>query len=194
MLVPVSTVVVLNGTSSSGKTSVARAFQDLAPGLFLNFSIDSILSTLPPAALARIASGADISDVDYPRLARAFYACVGRLLELGHNLVIDNAITARYQAELLVSTLESHDVLMVGINCPPDVLTERERARGDRQEGLAARQGERIHFWLLYDLMIDTAGASPQQAASRVALALAAGTRGAFEKTGAKLGKNSAGE
>jgi chloramphenicol 3-O phosphotransferase len=39
----VATIVVLNGTSSSGKTSIARAFQEAAPSLFLNFSIDSVL-------------------------------------------------------------------------------------------------------------------------------------------------------
>lgn len=182
MLPPVATAVVLNGASSSGKTSIARAFQELAPRVFLNFSIDSVLLALPPSALARIASGADISDLEYPRLARAFHACVRQLLDLGHDLVIDNAITARYQADLLIAALSEHDVLMVGIDCPVDVLGERERRRGDRREGLAAQQCERIHLWLLYDLMVDTSTVSAEDAAAKIVESLVAEKTGAFQR------------
>src|SRR5688572_22181271 len=105
---PVATVIVLNGTSSSGKTTIARVFQEIAPSLFLNFSIDSILSALPPSAIKRIAESTDLADLRVPELVKAFYACVGELLRLGHDLIIDHAVTASYHADLLREATHGH--------------------------------------------------------------------------------------
>lgn len=182
-----TTVVVLNGTSSSGKTSIARAFQEAAPRLYLNFSIDSILSALPPSALDRITAGADISDLNTPELVRAYYACVRQLLDLGHPLVVDNAVTTRYQAELLVAAVASHDVVLVGLNCPPEVLAERERMRGDRRKGMAVAQHSTIHLWLSYDLMIDTSQVSAEEAAREILRVVETGRGEAFGRTRDRL-------
>jgi chloramphenicol 3-O phosphotransferase len=151
-----ATVVVLNGASSSGKTTVARAFQELAPDLFLNFSIDAILYALPPDALDRIRTGADIADLHLPELVRGFYACVRELLALGHNLIIDHAVTAPYHAALLHAAIAGHDALLVGLDCPAEVLRRREADRGDRRPGLAEQQRSRVHSLLTYDLFFDT--------------------------------------
>jgi chloramphenicol 3-O phosphotransferase len=161
-------VIVLNGTSSSGKTSIARAFQELAPRTFLNFSIDSILSALPRSAIERIAASEDISDLRVPELVRAFYACVRELLALGHDLIVDHAVTAEYHAELLRAATAGHDVMLVGLDCPPDVLRQREQERGDRRIGMAEQQHARIHALLQYDLFLDTSTMSPEEAAARI--------------------------
>jgi chloramphenicol 3-O phosphotransferase len=183
-----ATAVVLNGTSSSGKTTVARAFQERAPRVFLNFSIDSILYALPQRAIDRIKSGADISDLRLPELVRAFYACAGQLLQLGHDLVIDHAVTARYHAELLLEATHSHDVLLVGLDCPSAILRKREEDRGDRRPGLAELQQSTIHTWLAYDLVIDTSTTLPEDAAARIVEALAGGGTGAIARMRARVG------
>jgi chloramphenicol 3-O phosphotransferase len=177
-----ATVVVLNGASSSGKTTLARAFQERAPRVFLNFSIDSILSALPPGAIGRIVSGADISDLRYPELVRAFYACVRQLLQLGHDLVIDHAMTAQYHVELLLEATESHDVLLVGLDCPPAIVAMREQERGDRRAGLAELQRPSIHSRLAYDVFLDTSVVSPEDAAEQVVQALPGVRTGAMER------------
>lgn len=182
-----ATVVVLNGTSSSGKTTIARALQAAAPRVLLNFSIDSILSALPPRALERIVRGEEISDLDYPGLVRGFYACVRELLALGRDLIIDNAVTARDRAELLVAAVASHHVVMVGLDCAPQVLAERERLRGDRQSGMAVAQSARIHTWLSYDVRIDTAHTPPAIAAQQILRVLETGKSEAFDRTRAAL-------
>jgi chloramphenicol 3-O phosphotransferase len=178
---------VLNGTSSCGKTTIARAFQEAAPTRFLNFSIDSILLALPQREIDGITNGDDLSGLEIPKLVRAYYECVRQLLDLGHHLVIDNAIVARYQAEHLVTAVSSHRALMVGVQCAADVLAQRERERGDRRKGMALAQLERIHSWLSYDLLIDSAQLSASEAAQRIVAALEAGTNGALERTRAKL-------
>lgn len=161
-------IVVLNGTSSSGKTSVARAFQELAPGRFLNISIDTILYALPPSVLARMQRGEERAG---PELGRAFYACVRELAALGFDLVIDHAVTTQTEADLLHDAVTQHDTLIVGLDCPTAVLEERERRRGDRRPGLAVAQCERIHRWLSYDLRIDTSAMDPEEAARRIVAA-----------------------
>jgi chloramphenicol 3-O phosphotransferase len=103
---------------------------------------------------------------------RGFYACVRELLALGHDLVIDHAIVTEAEAELLRAAVEGHQVLLVGLDCPVEVLAERERARGDRRPGLAAAQCERIHRWLEYDLRIDSGRVSAEEAARVIVAAL----------------------
>jgi chloramphenicol 3-O phosphotransferase len=171
----VSRIVVLNGTSSSGKTSIARAFQELAPGTFLNFSIDSILYALPPSTLERMKRGEERAGKE---LVRAFYACVRAIADEGVDLVIDHALTTESEATMLAAATQSHRTLLVGIDCPVDVLNERERQRGDRRVGMAAAQAERVHQWLEYDLRVDSSRVSPEEAARQiVALLTSSGSR-----------------
>ena len=182
-----ATVIVLNGTSSSGKTSIARAFQELAPTTCLNFSIDAILDTLPRKALERITSGADVADLHVPELVRAFYVCVRELLALGHDLIIDHAVTARYHLDLLLQATSSHRVLLVGLDCPVEILRERESARGDRTIGMAEQQARRIHSWLEYDLLLDTSTTTPDAGAARIADVLVSSSCDAITRTRAHV-------
>ena len=183
-----SVLVVLNGTSSSGKTTVARAFQDAAPSVFLNFSIDTILTALPPSVLQRIVAGAPVEDLRLPALVRAFYACAHQLLEMGHDLVIDHALTARYHVDALLAASENHKTLLVGITCPVGVAREREAVRGDRRLGLAEQQFATIHSLLAYDVVIDTSKQSPSEAAASILTSLASGPGMGVTNTRRKLG------
>jgi chloramphenicol 3-O phosphotransferase len=40
-------VIVLNGGSSSGKSSIARSLQELLPDLWLTFGVDAFIDALP---------------------------------------------------------------------------------------------------------------------------------------------------
>lgn len=182
-----ATVIVLNGASSSGKTTLARAFQDIAGSLYLNFSIDDILYSLPQSTIDRLIAGHPTPEVKFADLVTAYYACVRELAALGHNLVIDNAITARYQAERLVQALTGHDVLMVLVTCPEPTLRTRESARRDRRPGLASDQLPTITRWLHYDLTVDTFQHRAVDAARAIVDVLAAGLRGGFERTRQEL-------
>jgi chloramphenicol 3-O phosphotransferase len=44
-------LIVLNGGSSSGKTAIARAFQDLAPDCWMQLGIDVFWYAIPPSQL-----------------------------------------------------------------------------------------------------------------------------------------------
>ena len=110
-------IICLNGTSSSGKTAIAKQLQEFLPRVYLNFSIDSILYTLPPSALSRMTHGQDISDLHYPQLVRSFNACVARLGEMGNFLVIDNAMDRIEQVIDFLERTKEYGILLVGVHC-----------------------------------------------------------------------------
>lgn len=133
-------IICLNGTSSAGKTAIAKQLQEkLLPTIYLNFSIDSILYTLPPSALDRMTHGQDIADLNYPHLVGSFNACVARLVELGHFLVIDNAMDRTEHVIDLLERVQGYSILLVGVHCSLEELNRRERQRQDRTIGKRLR-------------------------------------------------------
>lgn len=150
--------ILLNGTSSSGKTSLAEALQERLPVLFLNFSIDSILYALPPSDLEAMIRGAPISrgEYQYERLVDGFHAAVAGLLASGNRLIVDNALT---RTEWLIgfdAAVANHRTLKIGVTCDPEEARRRERARGDRAIGTVDFEQARVHEGLAYDLIVDT--------------------------------------
>lgn len=178
-----SLIIVLNGTSSSGKTTLARALQERAGRSLLNFSLDTVLYTLPPRELARLTRGDDLVDVPYDSLVAGHFACVKELARAGLSLVVDTAVTARRRAEQLVEAVGGQDVLLVGVECPVEILERREAARGDRRAGLARAQSRTIHRWLRYDVVVNTEAAAPEDNALSILKAAASERRSGYAET-----------
>ncbi|WP_405108689.1 chloramphenicol phosphotransferase CPT family protein [Phaeobacter sp. BS52] len=55
--------------------------------------------------------------------------------------------------------LSRHDIVFVGLRPPLATLTQREKIRGNRPAGSAARDAAHVHDGLLYDLEFD--GSTP---------------------------------
>ena len=178
-----SLIIVLNGTSSSGKTTLARALQERSDRPLLNFSLDTVLYTLPPRELTRLSRGDELLDVPYDSLVAGYFACVKELARAGLSLVIDSAVTARRRAEQLIEAVGGQDVLLVGLECPVDVLETREAARGDRRPGLARTQSGTIHRWLRYDVVLNTETAVPEDNALTILEAAASDRRSGYAET-----------
>ncbi|TJZ77516.1 chloramphenicol phosphotransferase CPT family protein [Chitiniphilus eburneus] len=151
-------VIVLNGTSSSGKTSLARALQECLPEQYLNFSIDSVLYALPPSDLLRMQRGEPIArpGYDWAALVRAYHYALPSLLQAGVKLIVDNAWCEPEEIRELLTELAGYSVALVGVHCDEETLARREAARGDRAAGLSAWELPRVHRWMQYDLEVDT--------------------------------------
>ncbi len=69
-MLQMTNLITLNGTSSSGKTSITRKLQKPLLQVWLNFSIDSVLYALPQAELGSMISGETITrdEHHYPKL------------------------------------------------------------------------------------------------------------------------------
>lgn len=162
-------VILLNGASSSGKSSIARALQARIEEPFWHFSIDHLrdAGVLP---LDRIRRG----DFQWPLLRDDFFAGFHRSLPAfagaGNNLIVEHIVETRGWMNELVTLLSEVDVFFVGIHCPLNELERRERARGDRPLGDARRDFETIHRHAVYDLELDSVGA-PEDCADQLAAA-----------------------
>lgn len=175
-------VILLNGASSAGKTSIAKELQELLlPDLYLNYSIDSILYALPPSVLKRMTTGQDLSDLNYRALVESYYASAQALVAKGNRLIMDDAVTDADIAALLMSSLRNSGLFIVGVHCSLDELNRRERERGDRTLGEAAGQFLKVHQFLKYDLEVDTTGPAPKSLAQKILQSLGGPTPPARE-------------
>lgn len=167
-------VLFLNGTSSSGKTSLARAFQKLWHAPTLYASVDAFIFMFPEHVLK--------DDAVRPKalwpLLSAFNCSLPNVAACGLPLVIDYVLEAEEWVRECVESLREYDVLFVGIKCPLAELERREKARGDRQVGFARWQYERVHRFGDYDFEIDTGLNTPEQGAMQLRELLATGRKG----------------
>lgn len=160
-----SRIVLLHGASSSGKTTLATALQTHASVPFLRLSFDTYRDSgaLPP----RRGDWAQIRDRMFDGLHRSFAA----FADSGCDLIIEHILDTPGWHEQLRTLFAGHALLFVGVLTPPDVLAQRETARGDRRIGSAAEDAARIHRGLRYDLTLD--GTAPPEAnADRILAAL----------------------
>ena len=167
--------IVLNGTSSSGKTAIARCLQDALPEIYLNFSVDAVLYAVPPSDLQTMRQGWQIKRAGYSlsRMIRGYHAAAAALLKTGNRLIIDNATSREAWREDLVQNLTGFSVFWVGVFCELAVVQAREEARGDRAIGTAEREFSTVHRGFSYDLEVDTTSITPDAAADLVVRALA---------------------
>lgn len=148
-------IILLNGASSVGKSTLARAVQARIDAPFWHISIDHLrdAGVLP---LARIRSG----EFPWKTMRAAFFdgfeGSLAAYAAAGNNLIVEHIVeTAEWMARL-VALLAPFDVFFVGVHCELAELERREAARGDRPIGDARRDFETIHRHARYDFEIDT--------------------------------------
>ena len=177
-------VVLLHGTSSSGKTTVARAVQKLADDPWIRLGIDAFWNAIDERWMergSRAAEGFAWSDdatiVPGPvgqRLAAGMRVALAAFARTGNDVLVDDVFIERAWLDGWRRELDGIDWLLVGVMAPAHVLEERERARGNRVAGEARAQVDLIHRGIEYDLTVDTARQSPEECARAILAALEA--------------------
>lgn len=177
-------LIVLNGGSSAGKTSLALAFQDVADECWIHLGIDVFWLALPPEQLdlARVRpeyytwdsvvkdDGLDWFTVHPgPLLDRAMHArhhAIRAYLDNGLNVIADDVIWKR---DWLLDTLrifQGYRVWMVGVHVSDAEGARREEERGDRHPGWNRGSARAAHADAEYDFEVDTT-ATPVAALAR---------------------------
>jgi chloramphenicol 3-O phosphotransferase len=95
---------------------------------------------------------------------------VAALAARGNSLIVDD-VMLEGEADIYRRLLAGCDLRLVGLHAPLEVLEARERARGDREIGLARGQAGRVHRGVVYDLEVDTSQATPDEIAARICAA-----------------------
>lgn len=161
-------IILLNGASSSGKSTLARGLQAALDGPWWHYSIDHLVAAqiLPRE---RVAAG----DFAWRDLRAAFFDGFHRSLpafaEAGNNLIVEHIVeNAAFRARLL-ALLGHLDVFVVGVHCSLDELERREIARGDRTIGEARADFETTHTFCTYDVEIDSTAPLDANVAAAIA-------------------------
>ena len=169
-------VIILNGGSSSGKTTIATHLQDILPSPWLRLSVDTLIDAMPKALLASDAGiefGADGSVRPGPafrKLESAWMQGIAAMARAGAHIIIDDVFVSGVDArDRWHTALADVSVLWVGVRCDAAVATERERARGDRVTGMATLQAQMVHAGIEYDIEVDTSETSAVECASLIA-------------------------
>lgn len=102
------------------------------------------------------------------RTWRGFHRAVAGMAAAGNDLVVDHLFSEPWRLHDCLSLFDPSNVVLVGVHCSLPELERRERARGDRPAGLAARQFDRVHAHGVYDLECDTERAGAQDCARRI--------------------------
>ena len=176
-------IILINGASSSGKTTLARTLQELWESPLLYWSLDTVIAQLPFKYTGKGESATEGfpykpdssggNEVGYGSLGLTVNELsadyLGMLADKSLDVVVDfvlldEEILAPYRA-----SLSNKPVLFVGLDCDPEVLAERNQNRHDRITGLSVNQQKKIHFCAeQYDLRLDSTNHSPRTLASTI--------------------------
>ena len=169
-------VIVLNGASSSGKSSIALELQGLLPRPYLAFGVDTLVSSLPPASPTResaIVFGYDgvvaVGD-HFRQLQHAWYQGLAAIARDDVGVIIDEVLLGgRESQDRLRSALGGLRVVWVGVRCDLEVAVAREVARPERTQGMASSQAMIVHEGVRYDLQVDTTATTALECATTIA-------------------------
>lgn len=166
---------MLNGSSSAGKTSLARALQDRLEGWWLLVGIDTLITGMPwrmygtPDGHTIHEDGSIEIGPGFRLAHERWRSSVGALVRAGANVIVDEVFLDGAEDQVRWRhTFEGLVVMWVGVQCDVEVAAAREAARGDRVPHMARFQAALVHENVEYDLVVDTTARSPEALAEVV--------------------------
>jgi chloramphenicol 3-O phosphotransferase len=181
------TVIVLNGTPRSGKSSIAREIQESFSGTWINLGVDVSRSTTPqraqPGIGLRPGEPSHPASPLVPVLYRALWDSIAAHARLGLNVVADVGLYERAIVDDATRRLAGLRGLFVGVRCPVEVVLERRRASPDRyatEREPAERWEEHVHALWTYTLEVDTSRLTAAECAANIQKALETAPGGTF--------------
>jgi chloramphenicol 3-O phosphotransferase len=160
-----ATILFLNGTSSSGKSSIAKALQTMIDAPCFHLCIDDYLAALQTDLWDR----PQVVQREWLHIIRGFHAAAAAIARSGNLVIVDDVLEDEPPwVGNLLTLFEDLDVLFVGVHCPLAELERREQARGNRKRGMARLQFDQVHSQAIYDVEVDTFRLSPQACATKI--------------------------
>ena len=188
MVVTTGSVIVLNGPSSSGKTTLASALQRrfAADGeCWFVYAMDDYFAKVPfdwvtagkhVGVHAEEGVVLEIVDGEFRmrmgpigrQVLAAWRGAVGSAARAGLNVIADDVVLTEEEWRGWQAELDGIDAHWVRVQIALDVLEARELARGDRMAGHARAQYEDAYRYPTYDAEVDTGTLDPDAAAAAV--------------------------
>jgi len=186
---PTGKIILLNGSSSSGKTTLAHALQKTFKEPYQHIALDQFRDGMPgryrglnsppgtpgsdglnivPVDLA----GNRVTEIRFGKMGKNMLKAMRRAIctfaEEGQNVIIDDILFETDFLRDYLSVLKNIEVLFVGVRCALETVNERESKRSGRFPGTAISHFESVHHALVYDLEVDTRSASPEKCAQQI--------------------------
>lgn len=144
-------VIVLNGVSSSGKTTLAKAMQEAFDEPYIRLSIDDFINMMPEKLIK-----VDLGNTVY-KSQTILLQTIKMLSDAGTNVIVDNILLTYFHTlKQYVLLLHDYPILLVKVDCPNHELRRREAERGDRAIGQGERQIDDLEPQNLYDITVNT--------------------------------------
>ncbi len=162
-------IIFLNGVTSAGKTSVAKALQDrdepllfaLSDDLFEELLSDRYMEYSGPHYWERLR---EVVDLEY-RTARLFS-------DLGRHVLIDGMLLEhpafRPHLQRVLDLFAGYPFHIVNLVCPPEICRRRNLQRGDRDEFQSREQLDMMAGDIPAALTLDTSVLSPEACAREI--------------------------
>ncbi|MCE3230735.1 MAG: chloramphenicol phosphotransferase [Alphaproteobacteria bacterium] len=179
-------ILFLNGCSSSGKSTLAKAIQHLSDTPWLLLGIDTFFHMMPSKYVGfgekadegyRFVPSQDKGEpmmrVESGVFGKAVTHSIPKVIQTlakdAHNLIVDEVLFSDGELEAYVQALTGYTVYFIGVMCDLKTLQEREILREDRALGLARDQFAHVHNRKRpYDLTVDTTHTSPFGCAEKI--------------------------
>ncbi|MCD4818878.1 MAG: chloramphenicol phosphotransferase CPT family protein [Candidatus Cloacimonetes bacterium] len=159
-------IIFLNGTSSSGKTTIAKELQQISEEAYLLVSVDNFINMLPQKYLKGECN--ETFNKEILKIIHGMHHSISALASTGNNIIVDHVLEDKEWLKECVNVLANFQVLFVGVHCPLEELEKRERNRGDRKIGLARFQYNLVHSHGVYDIKVDTDKYTPLECAQQI--------------------------
>ena len=153
------TIILLNGPSSSGKSSLSKALQRLFK------SHNQIYEIVDIDDFMKIGTDEKIYEDDVFEISMDMNTATKEYLNTSDGVIVDHVITSERIYQQFLDMFKEYKVIKVHISCPIDVLLSREQARGNRNKGTANDSYTYLYPKKGYDITIDTSKLSIEEAA-----------------------------
>jgi len=150
-----------------------HALQDLLEEPFLEAGIDKFIWSLPKRYLDRplwdeLLGLADKAGAAGHDLVRGMQRAIQALSKAGCNVIADHMLVEPDWAKDSAGLFADLPAYLIGVQCPLEVLEQRERSHKNRTLGQARLQFPVIHKYTAYDLDVDTSLLSAEECARRI--------------------------
>jgi chloramphenicol 3-O phosphotransferase len=176
---PKGTLIILNGPSSAGKSSIQKEFQKISSEPYLAAGIDDFHVMLPenyigPDTPEGKGINVTITEDEKGRMLaiqfgesaqkviKGMHLSLAALASAGNDVIVDYILYDSDWLPDLVEALKNHHVYFVGVRCSLEELERRERARSKsdpEREGIVGHARSHyatVHANMIYDLEINT--------------------------------------
>jgi chloramphenicol 3-O-phosphotransferase len=168
-------IILLNGVSSSGKSTLGLALQDTLPEKYFLFSQDGFSESWPYKYWKKDHDGIYVETMVYMNRTIEMLAGSGINFIVDH-LFLDNGKSNATGPIVLLDCVQrfwNFPILFVRVDCDIAELDRRERWRGNRDLGTAERQLKELYPNHTYDLIISTSAHSTIDCAEEITKAMA---------------------